>query len=102
MFSIYAYAHENEPRLFEDSKQAYNMQITLLARQMQDDLGYRKYNNSCDTIMCPECGIEHDIILKCPNCGMSYEELLKKTEKIINQSLEGSVVNKTMAVKNVC
>lgn len=87
MFSIYAYAHENEPRLFEDSKQAYNMQITLLARQMQDDLGYRKYNNSCDTIMCPECGIEHDIILKCPNCGMSYEELLKKTEKIINQSL---------------
>ena len=38
--------------------------------------------------MCPECGIEHDIILKCPNCGMSYEELLKKTEKIINQSLE--------------
>lgn len=69
---------------------------------MQDDLGYRKYNNSCDTIMCPECGIEHDIILKCPNCGMSYEELLKKTEKIINQSLEGSVVNMTMAVKNVC
>ncbi|MBE6702667.1 MAG: hypothetical protein E7585_04555 [Ruminococcaceae bacterium] len=87
MFSIYAYAPANGPRLIENGKWAYSAQITLLARQMQEDLGYRKYNKACDRVRCPTCGAEHDMIAKCPDCGLSYEEMLHKIEELIKQPL---------------
>ena len=93
MFSEYAYAPENCRRLIENSKWAYNAQITLLARQMQEDLGYRKYNKTCDMITCPECGVDHDMISKCPNCGLKYEEMLNKIEKFIKQPIENDDEN---------
>lgn len=81
----YAYAAPHGPRLFEESKKTYDLQITLLARRMQDDLGYRKYNNIHDTIQCPDCGTIHDIVGKCPTCGMTYENLQIKAQEIFNQ-----------------
>ena len=81
----FAYASSQGPRLLEDSKRAYDLQITLLARRMQDDLGYRKYNQVQDTIQCPDCGIIHDIVGKCPKCGMTYEQWQKRIEEIFNQ-----------------
>ena len=88
LFSRYAYVSQNEPRLIENSKWAFDMQITMLARQMQDDLGYRKYANGHDTITCPDCGIEHDIVSKCPNCNMSFEELRRRSQEILKQAQE--------------
>lgn len=86
-YTCFAYAHQNGPRLIENSKWAYDMQITLLARLMQEDLGYRKYNADHDVIVCPECGCEHDIISKCPNCGLTFANLQKKAEEILAQSI---------------
>lgn len=85
-YSRFAYAPVEGPRLIENSKWAYDMQITILARMMQEDLGYRKYNFEYDMIICPECGYEHDIISKCPNCGMTYRELQEKAQEIMKQN----------------
>lgn len=71
-YARFSYAPQNEPRLIENGKWAYDMQITLLARLMQENLGYRKYNFEHDMIVCPEYGREHDIVSKCPQCGMIY------------------------------
>ena len=76
-FSHFSYAPESGPHLFEDSKWAYDMQITLLARQMQEDLGYRKYNNEFDLIVCPECGRSHDIVSTCA-CGLTSVCLMNR------------------------
>lgn len=61
------------------------MQITLLARLMQEDLGYRKYNFEHDMIVCPECGCEHDVVSKCPQCGLAYSQFEIKAQEILNQ-----------------
>ena len=84
-YRLYAYAPQNGPRLLENSKWAYDMQITILARMMQEDLGYRKYNSDIDMIICPDCRTEHDMVSKCPNCGMSYGELQKKAQQVFEQ-----------------
>lgn len=82
----FAYASPHGPRLSEDCKQAYNMLITLLARRMQEDLGYRKYNHACDIIQCPNCGTKHDIIGTCPKCNMTFEQLQIKAQEIVTQA----------------
>lgn len=87
-YARFSYAPQNGPRLFENSKWAYDMQITLLARLMQEDLGYRKYNIQHDMIICPECSCEHDIVSNCPRCGMTYSQLQKKAQEILNQMQE--------------
>lgn len=84
----FAYAPQNGPRLIENSKWAYDMQITLLARLMQEDLGYRKYNSEHDIIICPDCGCEHDIVAKCPRCGMTFDALQIKAQELLNQMQE--------------
>lgn len=84
-FSHFSYAPESSSRLFEDSKWAYDMQITLLARQMQEDLGYRKYNNEFDLIVCPECGRSHDIVSTCA-CGLTFNQLKEKINSTLNQN----------------
>lgn len=86
--ACFAYAPQNGPRLLENSKWAYDMQITLLARLMQEDLGYRKYNSEYDMIICPNCGCEHDIVANCPKCGMTFDELQIKAQEILNQMQE--------------
>ncbi len=85
-YSRFAYAPIEGRRLFEESKGAYDMQVTILARMMQEDLGYRKYNNEHDMIICPVCRCEHDIISVCPKCGMTYKELQVKVQEIIKQN----------------
>lgn len=87
-FAVYAYAPERRPRLTEESKRIYSIWITWLARQMQEDLGYRKYNKDCERITCPVCGVEHDMISQCPNCGLTYEEMLQKLQECVRQLSE--------------
>ena len=87
-YTRFAYASQNGPRLMEEDKWAFDIQITLLSRLMQEDLGYRKYNPDLDTSVCPECGCEHDIISKCPQCKMSYNDLVKKSQEILKQMKE--------------
>ena len=87
-WSIYAFAPPNGPRLFEESKWAFDTKITLLAHLMQAELGYRKYNDSFDTIQCPNCGMVHDIASKCPKCGMTFEELQAKADEVFHQMQE--------------
>lgn len=96
-YSRFAYAPLYEPILFESSKRIYDIQITLLARLMQEDLGYRRYNSEPDMIICPNCECEHDMILECPNCGLTFDELQKKLQEkhkpdfsMQNQSEENS------------
>ena len=84
-FSCFSYAPESGPRLFEESKWAYDMQITLLARQMQEDLGYRKYNSEPDLITCPECGRIHDIVSTC-SCGLTFSQLKEKANTALDQN----------------
>lgn len=84
-FGKFAYAPLHGPRLFEESKRAYDTQITLLARRMQEDLGYRKYSNAHDTIQCPDCGTIHDIVSNCPTCGMTYEQLQIRAQETLTQ-----------------
>lgn len=87
-YARFSYAHQNRPRLVENSKWAYDMQITMLARLMQEDLGYRKYNYEHDMVVCPECNCEHDMVSKCPRCGMTYNQLQIKVQEILNQIQE--------------
>lgn len=85
-FSRFSFAPESGPRLIENSKWAYDMQIILLARQMQEDLGYRKYNSDLDLIVCPECGKEHDIVSTC-SCGLTFSQLKEKISTLLEQDL---------------
>lgn len=83
----YAYARNNGKRLFEESKEAFNNQITILSRLMQEDLGIRKYDDFPDKITCPECAREHDIFKTC-FCGLTFEQLQTKlieSVKIANE-----------------
>ena len=84
-FSRFSYAPESGSRLFEESKWAYDLQIKLLARQMQEDLGYRKYHEEPDLIMCPECGIMHDIVSTC-SCGLTFSQLKEKANTALDQN----------------
>lgn len=86
-FTKFAYASENIPRLSPEGKLAFDMQTTLLARRMQEDLGYRGYDTMPDTIRCPNCACEHDIIAKCPSCGLTFEELCRKLQQILENKL---------------
>ncbi len=85
-YSRFAYAPTEGPRLIENSKWAYDVQVTKLAHMMQEDLGYRKYNLEHDMVIRPDCGCEHDITSKCPNCGATYKDLQEKAQEIIKQT----------------
>lgn len=89
-FSQFAYASPYGPRLAEESKRLYDVQITQLAHLMQEDLGYREYNNGPDTIICPECGEKHDIVKACPSCGMTFDKLKIKAQEMLKQVQESS------------
>ena len=88
LWSKYSFAPLNGPRLFENSKWAFDAQITLLAHLMQAELGYRKEGEEPDTVQCPDCGAVHDIVLRCPNCGMTYEQLRVKADEVFRQLQE--------------
>ena len=88
LWSKYSFAPLNGPRLFENSKWAFDAQITLLAHLMQAELGYRKEGDEQDTVQCPNCGAVHDIVLRCPNCGMTYEQLRVKADEVFRQLQE--------------
>ena len=88
LWSKYSFAPLNGPRLFENSKWAFDAQITLLAHLMQAELGYRKEGDEQDTVQCPDCGAVQDIVLRCPNCGMTYEQLRVKADEVFRQLQE--------------
>ena len=88
LWSKYSFAPLNGPRLFENSKWAFDAQITLLAHLMQAELGDRKEGDEQDTVQCPDCGAVHDIVLRCPNCGMTYEQLRVKADEVFRQLQE--------------
>lgn len=88
-YSRYAYAPaSNAPHLFENSKWAYDAQITLLSRLMQEDLGYRKYSDNHDLIQCPDCSTQHDMVSKCPKCEMTFEQYQQKIAETLIQMQE--------------
>jgi hypothetical protein len=88
-YSRYAYAPATKaPHLNGSSKWAYNAQITLLARLMQEDLGYRKFSEGHDFIQCPNCSTQHDMVSKCPKCGMTFEQYQDKLAEILNTNTE--------------
>lgn len=87
-YARFAYAPQDGPRLIRNSIWAYDLQVTLLSRLMQEDLGYRKYNSEHDMIVCPECTCEHDIISKCPNCGLTYNDLQQKMQELLSSMQE--------------
>lgn len=87
-FSRYAYAPTNGSRLIENSKRAFEANIVILSRLMQEDLGIRKMNSGHDTIICPECSKEHDIVSKCPNCGMTFEQYQLKIHEVLEQAFD--------------
>ena len=80
VFSRYSFSPASCSKLAEESKWAFNTQITLLAQHMQEDLGIREYGLSHDVIKCPKCGAIHDISEPCPKCNMSYEGLLHRLD----------------------
>lgn len=88
-YSRFAYAPQNGPRLVEDSKWAFDTSITILARLMQEDLGYRELTSEYVPIVCPRCQTEHDVYSKCPSCNMKYSELQKELQALLNQVPDG-------------
>ena len=77
-YNRFAYApSQNAWHLGGTSKGVYNIYVTLLARLMQEDLGFRKLNNSTEQIECPKCGAKHDPIQKCPVCGIGWNETIR-------------------------
>ena len=68
-------------KLTEDSIRAYDIKITILAKKMQEDLGYREYDSDVITISCPKCKKKHDIFKKCPKCGIDYKQTMEELNK---------------------
>lgn len=83
-YSRFAYAPQNGPRLIKNSKWAFDTSIIILARLMQEDLGYRKLSSEYAPVVCPKCQTEHDVYSKCPSCGMTYSELQKDLQALLN------------------
>lgn len=65
------FSYSNGPRLIYSGRELFNQKVTILAKLMQEDLGYRVYNKSNIIIECPKCGKSHDLFSKC-NCGITY------------------------------
>lgn len=63
-------------RLMEEGKELFSVYVTLLARLMQEDMGYREYLENPETVMCPNCGVEHDAYKKC-RCGFTWQETIE-------------------------
>lgn len=79
------FAYNRNCGLFEESKWAFDFKISVLARKMQDSLGYREFNKSCQKVICPSCGKEHDYLKNC-QCGMTFDELVIKANEIVLQA----------------
>lgn len=87
LYAHYAYTSSSSCKLPALYKNAFDSSITVLAHFMQEDIGYRKYNNSPDTILCPKCQISHDIVKCCPKCGMTYDEFIQKGIQDLKENL---------------
>lgn len=81
----YAYTRSSgQWRLSQESKELFSINMTLLARLMQKDLGFREYVEEPEMIVCPECGIEHDPYKTC-KCGLTWKQTMDKyRESFIN------------------
>lgn len=89
-YSRFAYAPQNGPRLLENSKWAFDASVIILARLMQEDLGYRELSSDYSPVICPKCQTEHDIYSKCPSCGMTYSELKKDLQELLKIASDNS------------
>ena len=88
-YKRFAYASENDARLTEESKVKFDCSVTMLSRLMQEDLGYRQYDDSEGLwqITCPVCSREHDFVKTC-KCGLTYEELEKLLSTLEDETEE--------------
>ena len=83
-YKPYSYVSENSWRLSEDSKVNFDAGISILSRLMQEDLGYRSYDNEKTKIKCPKCGKEHDFVNTC-KCGLTFSQLQEELLKITTE-----------------
>lgn len=73
---------ENGWKLCEESKQKFDMNIAIMSRLMNKDLGFRSIECEKDeTIICPECGKKHSVLENCPKCKMSTFYYINKKSK---------------------
>lgn len=87
-FAKYSYSSASGLGLIENSKEAFDISVMILACLMQEDLGIRKMNSGHDMIICPRCAKKHDIVSKCPGCGMTFEEYQIKMQEVLMQNFE--------------
>lgn len=85
-YKPYSYVSESSWRLSEDSKVNFDAGISILSRLMQEDLGYRSYDDEKTMIKCPKCGKEHDFVNTC-KCGLTFPQLQEELLKIRNEQL---------------
>lgn len=71
-----------QQHLMENGKDVFSKYTTVLARLMQNDLGYRDFIEKPDLIRCPKCGKEHDTYKAC-ECGLSWSETFDMISKKI-------------------
>lgn len=99
-WTIFSFPRNYEQqRLMENGKEMFSLYTTILARLMQNDLGYRDFVKKPDLIKCPKCGKEHDAYKTC-ECGLSWSETFdtiskdiaakwKEKENLQNQNVVG-------------
>ena len=71
----------------ENGKEAYSLYTTVLARLMQEDLGFREYVGNPETVVCPNCGREHDAYKKC-ECGMTMNQTMERIGEGLREAFE--------------
>ena len=78
-----------QQKLTEKSREYYSVYVTILARLMQDDLGYRDYIANPEMIICPKCGDEHDAFKRC-KCGMTWQKTMNLIETEIRTAWDNN------------
>ena len=66
--------------------------MTLLARLMQKDLGFREYVEEPEMITCPNCGCEHDPYKTC-KCGLTWKQTMEKYMESLRNAWEDAQNN---------
>ena len=85
----YAFTHNEGPKISSFDKKRLEIYVTLLARLMQKDLGFREYLEEPEMIKCPDCGFFHDAYTTC-KCGMTWKETMVKVGEEMRQSWEAN------------
>lgn len=85
----YAFTRSGQWRISSVDKERYAIYLTLLARLMQKDLGFREYIEEPEMVTCPKCSKKHNAYKTC-KCGMTWKETMIKIGETMRQSWEES------------